>query len=189
MPEFENPNLNLPAVEGEMAPAPPPNLPTPRDLNPENYGEELYDPDMIPLEGNMDTILEEPEEQGEIQDLREQFENIRLLGTETPEVEQTIGDSYANQQGEITDSANILEDAEVPSEFGDKPIVGKSVGNQYGQQQEPSNAPEGVEFEEQTIPDERERERLLIPVKKNKNIYLWILFMLLYLSLVVSHYG
>ena len=69
-------------------------------------------------------------------------------------MEQTIGDSYANQQGEITDSANILEDAEVPSEFGDKPILGKAVGNQYDQQQEPSNAPEGVEYEEQTIPDE-----------------------------------
>ena len=66
MQEFENPDLELPAVEGEVAPAPPPNLPTPRDLNPENYGEELYDPDLIPLEGNMDTILEEPEEQGEI---------------------------------------------------------------------------------------------------------------------------
>ena len=87
VPEFENPDLELPAVEGEVAPAPPPNLPTPRDLNPENYGEELYDPDMIPLEGNMNTILEEPEEQGEIQDLGEQFENIRLPGTETPEVE------------------------------------------------------------------------------------------------------
>ena len=63
--------------------------------------------------------------------------------------------TYENQQREITDSANILEDAEVPSaEFGDKPIVGKSVGNQYAQQQEPSNAPEGVEYEEQTIPDE-----------------------------------
>ena len=36
----------------------------------------------------------------------------------------------------------------MPSEFGEP------VGNQYGQQQEPSNAPEGVEFEEQTIPDE-----------------------------------
>ena len=83
MPEFENPDLELPAVEGEVAPAPPPNLPTPRDLNPENYGEELYDPDMIPFEGNMDTMLEEPEEQGEIQDLGEQFEN-----TETPDVEQ-----------------------------------------------------------------------------------------------------
>ena len=90
MPEFENPDLELPAVEGEMAQAPPPPP---------------------------------PGEQGKIQDLGEQFEN-----TETPEVEQTIGDSYANQQGEITDSANILEDAEVPSEFGDKPIVGKSVG-------------------------------------------------------------
>ena len=85
MPEFENPDLELPAVEGEVAPAPPPPP---------------------------------PGEQGKIQDLGEQFEN-----TETPEVEQTIGDSYANQQGEITDSANILEDAEVPSEFGDKPIT------------------------------------------------------------------
>jgi hypothetical protein len=27
--------------------------------------------------------------------------------------------TYENQQGEITDSANILEDAGVPSEFGD----------------------------------------------------------------------
>ena len=116
MPEFENPDLELPAVEGEMAQAPPPPP---------------------------------PGEQGKIQDLGEQFEN-----TETPEVEQTIGDSYANQQGEITDSANILEDAEVPSEFGDRPIVGRAVGNQYDQQQEPSNAPEGVEYEEQTIPDE-----------------------------------
>ena len=62
--------------------------------------------------------------------------------------------TYENQQGEITDSANILEDAEVPSEFGDRPIVGRAVGNQYDQQQEPSNAPEGVEYEEQTIPDE-----------------------------------
>ena len=42
----------------------------------------------------------------------------------------------------------------MPSEFGDKPILGKAVGNQYDQQQEPSNAPEGVEFEEQTIPDD-----------------------------------
>ena len=77
MPEFENPDLELPAVEGEVVPAPPP-----------------------PPRGG----------QGEIQDLGEQFEN-----TETPEVEQTIGDSYANQQGEITDSANILEDG--PSEL------------------------------------------------------------------------
>lgn len=35
----------------------------------------------------MNTILEEPEERGEIQDLGKQFENIRLSGTETPEVE------------------------------------------------------------------------------------------------------
>ena len=65
---------------------------------------------------------------------KESNENNEAEGGVDEEPDAFESNTYENQQGETTDSANILEGAEVPSEFGDKRIVGKSVGNQYGQQ-------------------------------------------------------
>ena len=57
-----------------------------------------------------------------------------------------------NTPVERTDAAEPEADAE--PQFGDKPMTGRAVGDRYGGQQEPSNAPDGVEYEEQTLPDE-----------------------------------
>ena len=153
---FEAPD-QLPEIEGgDMAPAPPPDLQAPPA---EPVGEGL-----VNYQG-MDTVnegaeTEEPE--GAFDELPDWYDTLKLPGSGEyvtgPGAYQGTRptSNYTNQQGELTDSTNELVD-DVPqteSGFGANPISGRAVGSQYDNQQNPSNAPENVEYEEQTLPDE-----------------------------------
>lgn len=156
----------LPTVEGggEVAPAPPPDLRAPPA---EPVGEEVMIPE--PKYGDLPTIregeeAEEPE--GAYDDLPDWADNLNLPGTKgsVPEYTTRSGaydgarptSNYDNQRGELTDSTNELTDGAdaADSGFGARPISGRAVGSQYDNQQNPSNAPDDVEYEEQTLPDE-----------------------------------